>query len=145
MSWVRLPRKPEFFFKLCLHCRSSSVHNYNDHSHLCSFKYADQIYDSQQSHAFFFYSDIFSSNPQEWPVPSWLASSVGGALHRYRRGHAFYSGTSLFSFFFLIFQAFFSLLLNCVALTVAMIFYIFSVTVVTSHWVPFDPTVVTSF
>ena len=29
------------------------------------------------------------------PAPSWLDSSVGRALHRYRRGHGFNSITSL--------------------------------------------------
>ena len=27
--------------------------------------------------------------PTWWPAPSWLVSSVGRALHRYRRGHGF--------------------------------------------------------
>ena len=26
-------------------------------------------------------------NPQNWPAPRWLDSSVGRALHLYRRGH----------------------------------------------------------
>ena len=43
--------------------------------------------------------------PTSWPAPSWLVSSVGGALHRYRRGHGFKSRTGL-NFF----QALFSLL-----------------------------------
>ena len=29
------------------------------------------------------------------PAPSWLASSVGRALHRYRKSHGFKSRTSL--------------------------------------------------
>ena len=43
--------------------------------------------------------------PTSWPPPSWLVSSVGRALHRYRRGHGFKSRTGL-NFF----QALFSLL-----------------------------------
>ena len=43
--------------------------------------------------------------PTQWPAPSWLVSSVGRALHWYRRGHGFKSRTGL-NFF----QAFFSLL-----------------------------------
>ena len=31
--------------------------------------------------------------PTKWPAPSWLVSSVGGALHQYRRGHGFASRT----------------------------------------------------
>ena len=42
-----------------------------------------------------------------WPSPSWLDSSVSGALHRHRRGHGFESRSSL-NFF----QAFFSQLLK---------------------------------
>ena len=35
-----------------------------------------------------------------WPAPSWLDSSVGRALLRYRRGHGFESRSSLSFFFF---------------------------------------------
>ena len=45
--------------------------------------------------------------PTQWPAPSWLVSSVGRALHRYRRGHGFKSRSGL-NFF----KAFFSLLLK---------------------------------
>ena len=41
------------------------------------------------------------------PAPSWVDSSIGRALHRYRRGHGFESRLSL-NFF----QAFFSQLLK---------------------------------
>ena len=30
-------------------------------------------------------------DPTYWPAPSWLVSSVGRALHRYRKGHGFIS------------------------------------------------------
>ena len=33
-------------------------------------------------------------DPTHWPAPSWLVSSVGRALHRYRRGHGFKSRTA---------------------------------------------------
>ena len=33
--------------------------------------------------------------PIHWPAPSWLVSSIGRALHRYRRGHGFKSRTGL--------------------------------------------------
>ena len=46
--------------------------------------------------------------PTKWPAPNWLVSSVGRALHRYRRGHRFKSHTGL-NFFF---QALFLLLLK---------------------------------
>ena len=48
----------------------------------------------------------FISSPQrvyneftQWPTPSWLESSIGTALHRYRRGHGFQSRSSLIFFF----------------------------------------------
>ena len=33
--------------------------------------------------------------PIHWPAPSWLVSSIGRALHQYRRGHGFKSRTGL--------------------------------------------------
>ena len=40
----------------------------------------------------------------EWPAPVWLDSSVGRALHRYRRGHGFESRSGLIFFQALISQ-----------------------------------------
>ena len=54
----------------------------------------------------FIHFDVYL-DPIHWPAPSWLVSSIGRVLHRYRRGHGFKSRTGL-SFF----QAFFSLLLK---------------------------------
>ena len=45
--------------------------------------------------------------PTQLPAPSWLVSSVGRALHRYRKGHGFKSRTGLNYF-----QAFYPLLLK---------------------------------
>ena len=42
-------------------------------------------------------------DPTYWPAPSWLVSSVGRALHRYRRGHGFKSHTGL-NFFQVLFS-----------------------------------------
>ena len=42
-------------------------------------------------------------DPTHWPAPSWLVSSVGRALHRYRRGHGFKSHTGL-NFFQVLFS-----------------------------------------
>ena len=42
-------------------------------------------------------------DPTYWPAPSWLVSSVGRALHRYRRGHGFKSRTGL-NFFQVLFS-----------------------------------------
>ena len=35
----------------------------------------------------------------KWPAPSWLDSSVGRALHWYRRGHGLKSCSGLYFFF----------------------------------------------
>ena len=47
-----------------------------------------------------------------WPAPSWLDSSIGRALHRYRRGQGFESRSSQ-NFFRLSFRSCFSCLYNC--------------------------------
>ena len=39
-------------------------------------------------------------DPTQKPAPSWLVSSIGRALHWYRRGHGFKSHTGLNFFFF---------------------------------------------
>ena len=36
-----------------------------------------------------------SFEPTRWPAPSWLVSSFGKALHRYRKGHGLKSRTGL--------------------------------------------------
>ena len=41
--------------------------------------------------------------PTQWPAPSWLVSSVGRALHRYRRGYGLKSRIGL-NFFFYLFE-----------------------------------------
>ena len=51
--------------------------------------------------------------PIHWPAPSWLVSSIGRALHRYRRGHGFKSRTGL-NFFQVLFTTIrFSNVLSC--------------------------------
>ena len=57
-------------------------------------------------------------DPTHWPAPSWLVSSIGRALHRYRRGHGFKFRTGL-NFFQVLFQ-----LLVSVVFIAAMISYI---------------------
>ena len=65
-------------------------------------------------------------NPTYWPAPSWLVSSVGRALHRYRKRHGFKSRTGLnfyLIFLFFIFRSYFQLLVSAVFLA-ARISYI---------------------
>ena len=52
-------------------------------------------------------------DPTYWPAPSWLVSSVGRALHRYRRGHGFKSRTGLNFFQVLFSTTRFSSVLSC--------------------------------
>ena len=52
-------------------------------------------------------------DPTHWPAPSWLVSSVGRALHRYRRGHGFKSRTRLNFFQVLSSTTRFSSVLSC--------------------------------
>ena len=51
--------------------------------------------------------------PPSWPAPSWLVSSVGRALHRYRRGRGFKSRTGLNFFHVLFTTTSFSSVLSC--------------------------------
>ena len=51
--------------------------------------------------------------PIHWPAPSWLVSSIGRALHRYRRGHGFKSRTGLNFFQVLFTTTSFSSVLSC--------------------------------
>ena len=52
-------------------------------------------------------------DPIHWPAPSWLVSSIGRALHRYRRGHGFKSRTGLNFFQVLFTTTRFSSVLSC--------------------------------
>ena len=51
--------------------------------------------------------------PIHWLAPSWLVSSIGRALHRYRRGHGFKSRTGLNFFQVLFTTTSFSSVLSC--------------------------------
>ena len=77
----------------------------------------------------------FSSILSKIAAPSWLDSSVGSTLHRYRKGHGFESRSSLILFvclfvlfcfvLFLFLCSFFSGTVALVAGTTAMINYVF--------------------
>ena len=53
------------------------------------------------------------NKPTQRPVPIWLVSLIGRALHRYRRGQGFESRTSLTIFFRLSFRSCKSCVCNC--------------------------------
>ena len=59
---------------------------------------AFQIYDFSYIHSRLFTTSRVHLEPTQRPAPSWLVSSVGRALHRYRRGHGFKSRAGLNSF-----------------------------------------------
>ena len=85
------------------HC-SSSVHNCEDCFHIHVFIRSSRIWLS------YFYSQLFITSRvylglTQWTAPSWLVSSVGRALHRYRWGYWFKSRTGL-NFFMLYFHHF---------------------------------------
>ena len=52
-------------------------------------------------------------DPIHWPTPSWLVSSIGRALHRYRRGHGFKFRRGLNFFQVLFTTTRFSSVLSC--------------------------------
>ena len=97
-----------FFFLLffCFYYYLSSVHYYEDRFHIHVINRSSNIWLSYIHNRLFTTSRVYFE-PTQWPVPSWLVSSVGRALHQYHRGHGFKSRTGL-NFF----QAFFSLLLK---------------------------------
>ena len=71
----------------------------------CVYKCDDPLsynYSPRSSHIWFSYIhnfiiilSRFYNAPTQRPAPSWLVSSIGSALHRYRRGQGFESRTSL--------------------------------------------------
>ena len=60
-------------------------------------------------------------DPTHGPAPSWLVSSAGRALHRYRRGHGFKSRTGLNFFQVLFSTTRFSSVLSCEDLLISSI------------------------
>ena len=82
------------------------LHNCEDRFHIQVFIRSSNIWLSYIPSHLFTTSRVYLE-PTQWPAPNWLVSSLGRALHRYRRGHGFKSRTGL-NFF----RAFFSLLLK---------------------------------
>ena len=59
---------------------------------------------------------ILGTHNMARPAPSWLDSSDGRALHRYRRGHGFESRSNL-NFFQALFSQLLKLRINCECLS----------------------------
>ena len=89
----------------------SSVHNCEDRFHIHVFIRSSNIWLSYIHSRLFTTSRVYLE-PTQCPAPSWLVSSVGRALHRYRRGHGFKSRTDL-NFFQAFFHYCFSSVHNC--------------------------------
>ena len=70
----------------------------------------------------FIHLDVYL-DPIHWPAPSWLVSSIGRALHRYRRGHGFKSRTGLKFFQVLLTTTSFSSVLSCEDLLISTWLY----------------------
>ena len=95
-----------FLLFFCFYYYLSSVHYYEDRFHIHVINRSSNIWLSYIHNRLFTTSRVYLETTQ-WPALSWLISSVGRELHRYRGGHGFKFRTGL-NFF----QAFFSLLLK---------------------------------
>ena len=95
-----------FLLFFCFNYYLSSVHYYEDRFHIQVINRSSNIRLSYIHNRLFTTSRVYLERTQ-WPALSWLVSSVGRELHRYRGGHGFKFRTGL-NFF----QAFFSLLLK---------------------------------
>ena len=96
------PIQAWIFFRLSFCNCKSCVNNGDDHPSFNSSLCNSHIWFSYIQNFIIILSQVYNK-PIQWPVPSWLVSLNGRALHRYRRGQGFESRTSLnFS------QAFFS-------------------------------------
>ena len=88
------PVQAWIFFRPSIHYRLSSVHNCEDPFHIHVFIRSSNIWLSYIHSRLFTTSRVYSERTW-WPAPSWLFSSVGRVVHRYRRGHRFKSRTGL--------------------------------------------------
>ena len=95
------PYRPEFFSGL-IFTTAQVVHITTRITFVHVFIRSSNIWLSYILNRLFITSRVYLK-PTSWPAPSWLVSSVGRALHRYRRGHGFKSRTGLNFFSGLIF------------------------------------------
>ena len=93
------PVQAWIFFRPSIHYRLSSIHNCEDPFHIHV-----RIFRSSNIWLSYIHSRLFTTSrvylePTQWPAPSWLVSSGGRALHRFRKGHGFKSRRGLNIFF----------------------------------------------
>ena len=86
-----------FFFSRFISNTSSVVFVAIRIAHI-SFLLTVHIYDFHIFPVIIYHLKVYL-DPALWPAPSWLVSSVGRALHWYRRGHGFKSCMGLNLFF----------------------------------------------
>ena len=91
------PVKAWIFLRPCFHYCLSSVH-YCEVTFIHVFICSSNIWLSYILNRLFITSRVYLE-PTSWPAPSWLVSSFGRALHRYRRGHGFKFRAGLNVFF----------------------------------------------
>ena len=91
---VQIPYKPEFFWGLIFpsYCLSGVHYCEEIHIHFSILGSLTRL--SYICSRFFINSRIYLEATY-WSAPNWLVSSVGRALHRYRRGHGYKSRTAL--------------------------------------------------
>ena len=87
------PAKAWIFFKPSFHYYLSNVHNCEDRYHI------HVVIRISNIHSCLFTTSRVYLEPTQCPASSWLVSSVGEALHPYRRGLAFKSCISPNLFF----------------------------------------------
>ena len=86
---------------------------YDDHPSYNSSPRSSHIWFSYNHNVISILSRVYNE-PIQRPVPTWLVSSIGRALHRYRRGQGFVSLTSLFFLFCFFFRLSFGSCKRCV-------------------------------
>ena len=99
------------FFRLSFPNYKSCVYNRDDLLSYNSSPRSSHIWFSYIHNFIIILSRVYNE-PIQRPAPSWLVSSIGRALHRYRRGQGFESRTSL-NFFRLSFRICKSCVYNC--------------------------------
>ena len=92
------PAQAWIFFRLSFRSCESCVYNCDDHPSFNSSLRSSHIWFSYIHNFIIILSRVYNE-PIQRPAPSWLVSSIGRALHRYRRGQGFESLTSLILFF----------------------------------------------